>query len=283
LSGDGRMCSVKRSSDDWPRAGPRPTPDYEGAMERRHQVLAAAAALFAAGAAYYYWGAHAPTGTPAPAPAPAAASGGIQNPVAPVAGAPLPSLAESDAPLGAAIAALVHATALPDLFYPDRLARRLVATIDNLPREQVASEVRALRPPGSPLATRGDDEALVIAPDNSARYGRYMVLLAAVDPGEAAALYRRFYPLLQEAYEGLGYPGQYFNDRVIAVIDHLLATPDVAEPVRLVHPSVMYKYADPKLESLSAGQKALVRIGRENAREVKAKLRALRAEIAATH
>jgi len=250
-------------------------------MERRHQVVAAAVVLVAAGAAYYYWNTPASTGTPAPVPAPAAAPGGIEHPLPPASGEPLPSLAESDAPLGAAIAALVHATALPDLFYPDRLARRLVATIDNLPREQVSGEVRTLRPPGGPLATRGEDEALAIAPDNSARYARYMVLLGAIDVGQAAALYRRFYPLLQQAYEELGYPGQYFNDRVVAVIDHLLATPEVAEPIRLVHPSVMYKFADPKLESLSAGQKALLRIGRENAAEVKAKLRALRAEITA--
>jgi hypothetical protein len=249
-------------------------------MERRHQVVAAAVALCAAGAAYYYWDSSGPPRSTAPVQAPAATSAGIQHPLAPVNGAPLPPLADSDSALGAAITALVHAASLPELFYPDRLARRWVATIDNLPREQVAAEVRALRPPGGPLATRGEEEALVIAPDNSARYARYMVLLAAVDVSQAAALYRRFYPLLQEAYEELGYPGQYFNDRVVAVIDHLLATPEVAEPIRLVHPSVMYRYADPQLEARSAGQKALLRIGRENAAEVKAKLRALRAEIA---
>jgi len=252
-------------------------------MDRRPQrLLAAAAALAAAGAGYYYWQTHGTAETPAPAPvqAPAAGDARIEHPLAPVGGAPLPPLADSDGALGAAIAALVHASTLPDLFYPDRLARRWVATIDNLPREQVAVEVRAMRPPGGPLATRGEDEALTIAPDNSVRYAPYMALLAAVDVGQAAALYRRFYPLLQEAYEELGYPGKYFNDRLIAVIDHLLATPDVAEPIRLTHPSVMYRFADPKLESLSAGQKALLRIGRENAAEVKKKLRALRAEIA---
>jgi hypothetical protein len=248
-------------------------------MERRRQlVIAAAVALLGASAYYFFWAGHEPPPPSAPVATNAAAR--VQHPLAAVSGAPLPPLAESDGALSAAIATLLHAATLPDLFYPDRLARRWVATIDNLPREQVAVEVRALRAPGGPLATRGEDEALSIAPDNSLRYARYMTLLAAIDPGEAAALYRRFYPLLQEAYEGLGYPGQYFNDRVVAVLDHLLATPDVAEPIRLVHPSVMYRYADPKLESLSAGQKALLRIGRENAAVVRTKLRALRAEIA---
>ena len=250
-------------------------------MERRPQLLIAAAAVVAAaGAGYYYWQTHGSPETPAQVPPPATSSTHVEHPLAPVSGAPLPPLADSDGALGAAIASLVHAATLPDLFYPNRLARRWVATIDNLPREQVAMEVRAMRPPDGPLATRGEDETLAIAPDNSVRYARYMALLAAVDVGQAAALYRRFYPLLQEAYEELGYPGQYFNDRVVAVIDHLLATPDVAEPIRLVHPSVMYRFADPKLESLSAGQKALLRIGHENAAEVKKKLRALRAEIA---
>ena len=60
------------------------------------------------------------------------------------------------------------------------------------------------------------------------------------------------------------------------MIDHLLQTPDVTPPVKLVQPSVTYKYADPKLESLSAGQKLLIRMGPQNESAVKAKLRELR-------
>jgi len=60
------------------------------------------------------------------------------------------------------------------------------------------------------------------------------------------------------------------------VIDHLLQTPDVTQPVKLVQPSVTYKYADPKLESLSSGQKLLIRMGPQNESAVKAKLRELR-------
>jgi hypothetical protein len=43
---------------------------------------------------------------------------------------------------------------------------------------------------------------------------------------------------------------------------------------------VRYEFADPELSALSSGQKALVRMGPENARRVKAKLRELRAAIA---
>ncbi len=63
------------------------------------------------------------------------------------------------------------------------------------------------------------------------------------------------------------------------VIDHLLAAPEVQEPLRLVQPKVLYEYADPRLETLSAGQKILVRVGSENAAKLKAKLREIRGEV----
>ena len=50
---------------------------------------------------------------------------------------------------------------------------------------------------------------------------------------------------------------------------------------RSTQPKVLYEYADPALESLSAGQKALVRMGPDNEAKVKAKLRELRRMIAA--
>jgi hypothetical protein len=43
-----------------------------------------------------------------------------------------------------------------------------------------------------------------------------------------------------------------------------------------VQPSVVYKYADPKLEGLSSGQKLLIRMGPANEGVIKAKLRELR-------
>ena len=59
----------------------------------------------------------------------------------------------------------------------------------------------------------------------------------------------------------------------------MLQTPDVAQPVELVQPSVSFKYADPKLESLSSGQKLLIRMGPTNAGAIKAKLREVRAAL----
>ena len=86
--------------------------------------------------------------------------------------------------------------------------------------------------------------------------------------------------LFQESYENLGYPDKYFNDRLVEVIDHLLATPTPNGPVKLIQPRVFYEYADPALEQLSAGQKVLIRMGNANAAQLKKKMREFRALIA---
>ena len=94
-------------------------------------------------------------------------------------------------------------------------------------------------------------------------------------------LYYHFYPLFQSAFDDLGYQDAYFNDHLIALIDHLLATPDVAAPIALVQPNVMYLYADPQLEALSPGQKTLIRMGPANEALLKARLRELKAQLLA--
>ena len=65
------------------------------------------------------------------------------------------------------------------------------------------------------------------------------------------------------------------------MIDLLLATPEVAGPLELVRPNVMYQFADPTLEARPAGQKLLLRMGPDNAAAVKAKLKELRSLITA--
>ena len=119
----------------------------------------------------------------------------------------------------------------------------------------------------------------MLDPANFERYKPMVQILGSMDTKTLVATYTRYYPLFQEAYESLGHPPEYFNDRLIEVIDHLLATPELQGPIKLAQPNVQYEYADPAIESRSAGQKALIRMGTENAKAVKDKLRELRAEL----
>jgi hypothetical protein len=192
---------------------------------------------------------------------------------------PLPALDKSDGVMREAVTGLYGAKDFSRFFYGDDIIHRIVVTIDNLPREKVPVRLRPLKSVPGLFAATGGDESAVIATDNPARYAPYVRLAEAVDEKKLVALYVRFYPLFQRAYEDLGYPKGYFNDRLVEVIDHLLAAPDVKQPIKLVRPKVMYQFSDPELEALSAGQKTLIRMGGENARKIKAKLQEIRHEL----
>jgi Protein of unknown function (DUF3014) len=188
---------------------------------------------------------------------------------------PLPPLAESDGALRDALAKL-FGQSLEKLFNLQDIVHRIVATVDNLPRENLSSRLMPLKPLAGRPVTAKKGESLTLSPENAARYRPYVRLAQAVPTEALVAVYKRFYPLFQQQYENLGYPGKYFNDRIVEVIEHLLAAPEVREPVQLVQPGVLYEFADPKLERLSAGQKIMVRMGYENMIKVKTKLREIR-------
>jgi len=273
---------VTVSPDDRPLFRGEPASNRSGV--RWALLLAVVVALAAGG--YYAWKLRQPTPLPPvvatpTAPAAQPAEPRVEHPVtATPARSPLPALGESDAEFGAALAALFGAPAFQQMFVPDSLVRHIVVTVDNLPRRQVASRMLPLKPvtgtANGALRTAGDGSALSIAPANAARYTPYVRALEAVDSRKLAATYAQFYPLFQQSYAEQGYPNRYFNDRVFEVIDHLLATPDIKGPIALAQPKVLYEYADPALEELSAGQKAMLRMGPENEARVKAKLREIR-------
>ena len=251
--------------------------------------VAAAVVVAAAGTWYYLQSRHAPPPPPAAAQPPAPAEPAeppIQNPLpaAPADStpkAPLPALADSDLAMNDALSLVAGGDAVKEYLLPENIIRRLVATIDNLPRQKVAVQKRPVGPTRGSFAAEGDELHATLDPQNFARYQPMVAVVGKLDMQKLAGVYVRFYPLFQRAYQDLGYPNGYFNDRLVQVIDSLLATPQPAGPIALVRPNVMYLFADPALESRPAGQKLLIRMGPENAAVIKAKLTELRAAIAA--
>lgn len=190
----------------------------------------------------------------------------------------LPPLTASDEPLQQSLAQ-IFGNALDRYLVPRDIIKHFVVTIDNLPRKKTAVQMWPVKPLGGQLATSGTNE-LTLSEANYDRYATLVKLASSADTEQLVALYKRFYPLFQQAYVDLGYPEGYFNNRLIEVIDHLLETPETEGPVKLVQPGVFYEFADPSLESRSSGQKLLLRMGRDNAAAVKLKLRDIRREIA---
>jgi hypothetical protein len=253
--------------------------------------------VLAGGGAWWWWHRSAEPAAVASAaatPAPATSTGTatdpppIQHPLDPPATAATQPLAAVDPDVEAG-------TELDNAFdgklaqwvVPDKLLRRLVATVDNLPRNARTEAMRPLRAPATPFAVQRETldavsgtERITLSKANFARYDPAVAVFAGMDAARAVDAYRRLYPLLQKTYEDLGYPGRYFNDRVVEAIDHLLETPEPDGPLVLEQPKVLYRFADADLESRSAGQKLLLRMGVDHERVVKEKLRAIRALIA---
>lgn len=284
------------------------TAEFRPAPERTSSppwiIAAVLACAVAAAAAWWFWlrkaeppvapppVAAAPEAPVAPPPLPEAS--GPQNPVDALAPAEtaLPALAESDARVVELLSGLVGRDKLASFLITDGFVRRLVATVDNLGRAQAPSRMWPVQPMPQRFAVDGTGEApTTVAAANAARYSAFLAFAEAVPMESAVALYARLYPLFQQAYEELGYPRRYFNDRLVAVLDHLLLAPEPQGPLRVkltpvntdvpnLRPWVRYEFVDPALESLSSGQKILVRMGPANEARAKALIRDLRKRVA---
>lgn len=264
--------------------------------------------LFVAGGGYYAWRlynpaalrpvAQAPAEAPAvqPEPPASAAAPAIRHPVEtmptlPEGDAPAEVAATSDDPFRAALDGLLGAGTARAVLLADGPISRIVATVDNLGREQAPSRLWPVHPTGGRFSTQPAGEQEAIAAANAARYQAFVRFVEGIDTPRAVALYVRFYPQFQQAYAALGYPRAYFNDRLVEVIDLLLATPtppgpvavrlvEVKGPYETARPWTHYVFVDPAYEALPAGQKIMLRIGSDNALRLKAKLAEFRRALA---
>jgi hypothetical protein len=260
-----------------------------------------------AGGGLWWWKAHqqkttapvsvapAPSVKPMVPPAPPPAEPPIRHPIAKAAGREaLPAVDQADGFVKNLLLDLLGRRAVQTFLASDGLVRKVVATVDNLGRDHAPSGMWPVTPTPGRFMPQAASGSSVIAAANHDRYTPFVSVATSVDANRVVAIYRRLYPLLQQAYEELGYPGKYFNDRVVDVIDDLRATPDLQEPLRVKPVEVpgadgkttgnrtggLYLFEDPSIEARSAGQKVLLRMGRANASRVKAKLGEIRRLIA---
>ena len=269
-------------------------------MNRGTPVAVTLVLALAAGGALLWWRRQPPrpiTAAPAaplpfavPAPPPPAAPA-VQYAV-PLAEPPrgrLPALDVSDRYLENALIDLLGRKSVRSFLHLDGIVRGFVATVNNLANDNASSQLWPVNPTPGRFDAETRDGGTVISATNADRYTPFVRFASGIDTARAVALYVRVYPLLQAAYEDLGYPGKYFNDRVIDTIDDLLATPTVPVPIKVKRVQVdeappsagggLYMFADPALEGRSAGQKILLRMGPENAERLIGRLREVRTSL----
>ena len=271
-------------------------------MKHLSRWLIGGLALLGLAAVVYLWSQFRPREAPAPIAAPDLAV--VEAPLPPPAPLhhaieaikpppeePLPALADNGTAVNDALVDLLGRQQVLSFLDVRDFARHVVATVDSLARGHSASRLWPVLPASGRFLVSERDGASYMADANAQRYAAFVRFVSAVDSDAAVALYVRMYPILQQAYVELGYPGKYFNNRLVEVIDQLLQTPEPSEPIQVTlmrvkgpiaekRPWIRYEYADPTLEARPAGQKIMLRMGLRNTAALKAKLRDLRKRVA---
>lgn len=153
------------------------------------------------------------------------------------------------------------------------LVRNFTVVLVNVADGQTpAKNLRALAP-RSGFEASADSGNAVILPASYSRYDAFADAAASLDARGTARLYATLKPRIQEAYRELGYPAGDVDEAMKRAIVQLLKTPVVEGPIAVTHSSVSYTYTDPRLESLTAAQKHLLRMGPRNVKIIQDKLR----------
>jgi hypothetical protein len=217
---------------------------------------------------------------PAPSPTDIAAAAS-EPPLQPdAAAAPLPPLDSSDDGLRQELSGLTgwQADKAFALLAKDQWLRRFVTFVNNIAAGKVDHKTGIFQPMKGKF-TVSSGMPLTATAESQARYNVYVELITALDPQQCASVYRRYYPLLNSAYNELGEKGN-FHVLMLKAIQQLENTPELSQaPVLVPNDKGLYQYAQPQLEALPAAQKQLLRSGWENVSRIKIWLRQLRAAL----
>lgn len=187
----------------------------------------------------------------------------------------LPPLDQMDAFLRQLLSALSTRPELARWLATDDLVRQLAMAINQAAAGDSPARDFKVIAPTSPFRTAGRGARRTIDPASYRRYDSLVQTLTSIDAAAAARVYTTIRPRLNEAYQSLGNAGRNVDPALQQVLDILLDTPVVKDPVELVETGAAgWAYADPELEALTATQRQLLRMGPENVERVQAWLRA---------
>lgn len=205
---------------------------------------------------------------------------------------PLPDLNSSDDTMLAELKGL-NINGLVEMIIPDEILRKFVRAVDAAEDGKVVAEYRPIASPqgafvadsfnvkvaGGEMGETEEVEQFRVSPKNYMRYTLFVQVISALDSDASVALYKRFYPLLNKAYQEMGLNKGNFHSVLIRAIDNLIAAPGAGGEMILVRPKVYYEFADPALEKLPATHKLMLRMGSNNEQSIKGSLKNIRAKI----
>ena len=153
------------------------------------------------------------------------------------------------------------------------LIRTIVAVTNNIADgESPANHLDFMAPKGDfQVVSKGGK--YFVSPKSYRRYNRMARTAASIETEVVKALYPQLEPLFQRAYDDLGYPGRKFRDTLDKAFAVILKTPIVLGSIELEKKVISFGYKDSELEALNPAQKHLLRMGPDNLKKIKGKLR----------
>ena len=176
----------------------------------------------------------------------------------------LPGLDESDQFVRDRISLMSSKEGLKTWLSTDDLLRRSASYLDGLSRGVILGKIFPLSSPESNFATHRDGDIIWLNAGNYERYNATIQVLSSIDMKLVAQMFHFSRPLLESAFSELGYQPRQMDGIILTALDQVISTPVIVEPIQLTRDSVIYKFADPGLESLTPLQKQLIRSGPEN-------------------
>ena len=161
---------------------------------------------------------------------------------------------------------------------PEEQVRKWVLTVDLMADGKIPTKNRPMQYKRDKFKPRKDGEQFFDTHENHRRWDGLVAAVTAVDAADAAVIYEKWLPLLEEAYTELGRDDQ-FDDRFRLVLDNVISARRRSDLAELELPHVYYVYSEKELEDASELQKWLWRTGAENTRALQRFCAALRAEI----
>jgi len=201
-----------------------------------------------------------------------------------VGGVVLPELQNSDAEFKQDVLAISGSAQLKQGLFKEKIINKAIASVNDMaqgmrPPAKVLRELKLSKP--FLVIPRGDK--IYVSPKSYQRYDQLAHAINEIDSQAAVALYKKYLPLFDLVFKEFSYPKSYqVLDIFKAAVGKVLQAPIVTGRIEVVHPSVHYKFADPKLEKLSALDKQMLRMGPDNTRLIQNKLREIVQELIAS-
>ena len=185
----------------------------------------------------------------------------------------VPPLDETDPLVRTLVHMLSSSPAVAAWLTTDGLIRNFTVVVDNIAAGTPPAMHLKVLTPRSSFRVLGRSGELRVDPQSHQRYTGIADAVGSIDPAGAARLYATLKPRIEEAYRDLGYPDRPFDRTLQRAIVMLIETPDVDGPVSVEPKGIVYAFTDHRLESLTGPQKELLRMGPQNVRVIRAKLR----------